>query len=367
MLWKTHVRITFEVMRRLGVPLSNNEASHLREGVIVPDKWRDYPHHYGKSDVIRQNLLTSRLYFLKDDLLNAYFYLGVALHYIQDSYTSMASFYPRHHSWEESIENCGLVSNLEVTINYWLRNDYSQRDRCLGLASALSREAYGKDNTLNVATLTGFEPMKSFAEPIIDLNLGFKASYLVSKSVLSSKNSSQLDLTLKQSLNHYENLLDDAELSISAKMTKMAKQVENLESKKITKSGIVPKLKNWLLSFRIELKNFQLNSKYNGYLQKKHLLKVSKKYKEATDEIIGPNVGWFIYSRPELDFSIVKNQLIPLKDVADYFLSNEERIRQSLKEINFSVYKIGKKELVDRKEVNKIILLSLKNATEYPY
>ncbi len=367
MFWKTHVRITFEVMRRLGIPLSSNEASHLREGVIVPDKWRDYPHHYGKSDVIRQNLLTSRMYFLKDDFLNAYFYLGVALHYIQDSYTSMASFYPRHHNWEESIENCGLVSNLGDTINYWLRNDYSQRDRCLGLANALSSEVYGKDNTLNVATLTGFEPMKSFAEPIIDLNLGFRASYAVSKSVLSSKNSSQLDLTLKQALNHYEYLLHDAELAISAKMIEMSKQVENLKSKKIIKSGIVPKLKNWLLSFRVELKNFQLNSKYNGYLQKKHLLKVSKKYKEATDEIIGPNVGWFIFSRPELNFSIVKNQLIPLKDVANYFMSNEETIRKSFKKINSSVYQIGNRELVDRKEANKIITLSLKNATEYPY
>ena len=113
MLWKTHLRITFSVMKRLGIPLSDLEVSKLKEGVIDPDKWRDYPHHYKKEKEIQNNLWFSRQHLLIDDFPNAYYYLGVALHYVQDSYTSMASFYPNHHSWEESIEKYDVVSNLE--------------------------------------------------------------------------------------------------------------------------------------------------------------------------------------------------------------------------------------------------------------
>jgi hypothetical protein len=96
MLWKTHRRITEEVMRKLRIPLTSGEISALKEGVIAPDKWKNYPHHHGKSNAIKQHLVTARYLFLQGDLLNAYFNLGVALYYIQDSYTSFPSFYPNH-------------------------------------------------------------------------------------------------------------------------------------------------------------------------------------------------------------------------------------------------------------------------------
>jgi hypothetical protein len=104
MLWKTHIRIRNEVLRRLDINLPSEVYSKFKDGVIAPDKWEDFPHHYGKSEEIRENLLKSRTYFLRDDLKNSFFYLGVSLHYLQDSYTSMTSFYLKHHSWEEDTE-----------------------------------------------------------------------------------------------------------------------------------------------------------------------------------------------------------------------------------------------------------------------
>jgi hypothetical protein len=367
MLWKTHARITFEVIKRLGIPLSDFEASRLKEGVLAPDTWKDYPHHYKKEREIQKNLLLSRKYFIVDNFPNAYYYLGVALHYIQDSYTSLASFYPGHHSWEESIENCNYVSNLDEAINYWLKGNSFERSRCLGLSNALSCEVQGKDSTLNLATLSGHEALQTFAKPIIDFNLGFKASYLVIKSVLSPRSNSHLDLALKQSLVSHETLLHQAELDVSKQIIEVAKQIENLETKRIIRSGIVPKLKNWLLSLRVEIKNLHLNSKYNKYLQKKHLIKISNKYKQATDSLISPHVGWYNFSISELNFNIVKKQLSPLQEVTKYFMVNEQTIKESLKKNNASSHVIGDKVLVERKEVNKIIPLSMKNDREYPY
>ena len=48
MLWKTHIRIIREVLNRIGISPSSPEASRMREGVITPDKRKDFPHHHGK-------------------------------------------------------------------------------------------------------------------------------------------------------------------------------------------------------------------------------------------------------------------------------------------------------------------------------
>jgi hypothetical protein len=82
MLWETHIRIANEVLQRLKLSISSVEAQQLRKGIIIPDRWGDYPHHFGKSNTIKKYLLEARGLFLLGDLPNAYFFLGVALHYI---------------------------------------------------------------------------------------------------------------------------------------------------------------------------------------------------------------------------------------------------------------------------------------------
>jgi len=67
MLWKTHLRISFEVMRILEVSLSDEVRQSFKNGILAPDKWKDYPHHHGKSQRIKAYLMGSRRYFLKDD------------------------------------------------------------------------------------------------------------------------------------------------------------------------------------------------------------------------------------------------------------------------------------------------------------
>jgi len=247
MLWKTHIRISLEVLRRLGIYLSPEVFQSFKNGIIAPDKWQDFPHHYGKSEKIKENLLKSRWYFLRDDLQNAFFYLGVALHYIQDSYTSLASSYVNHHRWEESIEYCNFADDLEQTINYALRKNDYERNRCLRFAEALSKQANGRNNTLYLATLTGHVKSESFAEPIVDLNLGLRASYVVMESVLSPKNCPTLENELKEGLSNYEALLRTAELGLANKIVGLVNERITLEKQKVTPTGIVSNIKNWIL------------------------------------------------------------------------------------------------------------------------
>ena len=53
MQWNTHRRISFEVLRRLEVSLTPEVSQRFQDGIVAPDQWKDYPHHYGKSEKIR--------------------------------------------------------------------------------------------------------------------------------------------------------------------------------------------------------------------------------------------------------------------------------------------------------------------------
>lgn len=315
MQWNTHRRISFEVLRRLEISLAPEVSQRFQDGIVAPDQWKDYPHHYGKSEKIRQCLMNSREYFLQGDFLNAFYNLGVSLHYIQDSHTSFASFYRKHQSWEESIEHAYFTSDLQKTINNSLRDKSWERERCLRLAEALSTSPQGKENTLYLATLSGHRVPKSFAKPIVDLNLALTASYVVTKSVLSSKNSPALENKLRVALSNYEELMKAAEIELTNKIIRLVNEKEELEKRKQLPSGLVSKIENWILGIRVKLKDFAVNSNYKSYTQRKHLKKVVKKYLKETNRTIAPYRGWYNFQIPELDPSNVSRELLIHQDV----------------------------------------------------
>jgi len=60
MLWRTHIRIANEVLYKLEISKSNPEAASLREGIIAPDKWKDFPHHHNKEKEIEKHVMNAR-------------------------------------------------------------------------------------------------------------------------------------------------------------------------------------------------------------------------------------------------------------------------------------------------------------------
>jgi hypothetical protein len=324
------------------------ELWHLTNG--------DFPHHYGKSEKIESNLVTSRGYFLRDDLPNAFFYLGVALHYIQDSYTSLASSYINHHRWEESIEYSNFTNDLIQTINYSLRNEEWERQRCLGLAEVLSKKAQGKDYTLYVATLTGHRPSKSFAEPIVDLNLALRASYVVMESVLSSKNCPELDYKLRMLHLDHENFLQSAEIELSNKIIKLVNERVELEKRKLPQSGIVPKIKNLILEIRIRLKASAVKSNYNYYAKKGHIDDVFREYQNIANRTVDSYSGWYNYIIPNLNPNAVNKELLSLQAVAKVLGITEPTLKESFHKFNISSYQIENMELVKRLELDNFLM-----------
>jgi len=368
MLWKTHLRISFEVLRRLETSLTPEVSQRFKDGIIAPGKWKDFPHHHGKSEQIKQYLMKSRGYFLQDDFPNAFFNLGVALHYIQDSHTSFASFYPKHQSWEESIEYAHFTSDIKKTINYSLRDKGRERERCLRLAEALSKNAQGRDNTVYLATLSGHEASKSFAKPIVDLNLALRASYIVTESVLSSKNCPALENKLRAERSNHEVLMRTAEVELTNKIIRLVDEREDSEKRKVSPSGLASKIRNWILGIRIKLKDLAANSNYKSYAQQKHSEKVIREYLKEANRTVAAYKGWYNFQIPKLNPSAVNKELLTIQDVAMALGENESNLKELLAKANLSSYYVGNMELIGRAELDIILShFPVKEFTKCPH
>ena len=342
--------------------MSDEVAHSFRNGIVAPDQWKDYPHHHGKSENIKEHLMKSRGYFLQDDLPKSFFHLGVALHYIQDSYTSVVSYNSPnrqiwHQNWEQDIETSNIVGDqdFEKMINYSLMKNNFQRERCLRIAHSLSRGTEGRDNTINVATLSGHGESISNAKPIVDLNLGFRASLVVIESVLSSKNCPALENELRKGLFYHEALLRTAEVELANKIIGLVNERIDLELRRVPSSGIVSKIRNWILGMKIGSKERAVNFNYDYYTAKGHLHEVVREYLNAANRTVTPYAGWFNFQIPRINPNIVSKELLSVQDVAKALGEDEHDLKGSLHKHNVSIYYVRNSELVRRAELDRFL------------
>ena len=353
MLWKTHIRLANEVLYKLGLPISSPEADGLREGSVVPDKWKDYPHHHGKDGKIRKYIMAARRYFLDEDLPNAYFHLGVALHYIQDSYTSFSSRFEKHNDWEQQIEQARFADDLERLVTRAFSHRENRKQEYTHILAFWSKEAKGKQDTLNLATMPGpglsMWHERTWGRPDVDLNFAFRASFLVARSVLSSKNCSELQEQLTRILVEYEAMLRETETIFADKIVELIKK-GNRTSEKM-KSGTFQVIKNFFSAILRKIYILQAESRIQEYEQRKHLKKVTRKYHDAAQNTVTPYRDWYNFTTPEININIVENELLPMEIVPEHFGIDESLLKYLLDEEKISCYHIRNKELIRKSQL----------------
>lgn len=344
------------------MPQSTPEASRLIDGVLDPDKNRsEYArHHWGRSEEIEINLRYARGYFLQDNLLNAYYCLGTALHYIQDAYTSVVSYdspnnYIWHQNWEQDIEDSYFVQDIQNAIQNYLRDNYYKMRRYSDLAQHLSRTVEGRDATLRTATMIGHEPSREPGKPIIDLNLALLASYVISKSVLSPKDCPELQATLGKTIRNYQRLLQDSELLTSAELTKLVRKRDELKREIVQESGIVRKIGNWLCNLRVGFKNRQIKHKFLEYTSQRHLHQVAREYDNEVSKITFPYEEWYDFWIPKIDFGVVKKDISTIAEVSANLDLSTDTIKVLLGQCGYSCLVVGDMEMIRMSELNYVL------------
>jgi hypothetical protein len=153
MKWKSHSEIARTIGKEIG--LSTKEYSDLAYGSILPDKWKDYPHHYGKESAISMRIERARELCIKRK--NPYYELGIAFHYIADKFC-LPSDDPRHEEFEQKISESPITKNIDFP------------------------SVEGKRATINLALIRRSENIT----PNQALNLAYHVCHQVARSVLSS-------------------------------------------------------------------------------------------------------------------------------------------------------------------------------------
>ena len=368
MLLKTHIRICNRILDELKVPLSCKDASRLKNGVVEPDKQRTQyeSHHYGRSYDIEKYIVAARRSFLQNDYRNAYFYLGFALHYIQDAYTSVPIYksynnqrHPNnriwHQNYEQGIDEAPFVSDVERMIQHVFHDDYSQLSKYSALARRLSENVEGRDVTLRAATLVGDMPSEKCGKPVIDLNIALKASYVVSKSVLGPTNCPQLEAILMAKLKEYERLLQSREFSLSTEIAGLARQRDFLKGKIVQGSGFVRMVKNWFYGVRVKSCIRRIDDKILDYNSQGHLQRVAGEYKRTANLLKSRYEDWYTVSIPVINFGIVKKEILTIGEVSTHLGFDADSIRSLLSNDDHSCFFVGNRELVLRSELNRAL------------
>jgi hypothetical protein len=236
------------------------------------------------------------------------------------------------------------------------------------LTEFLSRDVKGREDTLHIATLVGQQESTTWAKPIVDLNLALRASLVVSKSVLSHRNSPELEAALNQVLKEYEGHLQSTEFWLSNKIVELVKKRETLRKRLVTTLGMKLKIKNWFIGVGVGIRSLQISYRSREYDSKRHLRRVARRYDQATNRTISQYVGWYNYQVPRISLGIVKNELLPVQQVATNIESDEDSIRKLLLKGNYSSYCIRNRELVKRSEFNEVLnRFTLNNVREYQF
>ena len=358
MLWKTHIRIANEILHRLGIPKNSIQASRLKEGSIIPDKWRDYPHHHGKSGTIQRYILDARRFFLAGDLANACFNLGVALHYVQDSYTSLSSRSKHHSSWEQQIEDSFFVNNLEECVTRAFRDRPDRREEYTARARLLSDNVEGKEKTLRLAAMPApgltFSGHHIYGRPYVDLNFALKASFLIAKSVLGSRECPKLQAYLKRACEKHEGLLRETETSLVNEIVELINKRDESKRKR-RKDGVLQTLRNFFLMFSSKIHDLQAKSRIGNYEQKKHFEKVLRRYDGRVKKIVEAHRGWYDFTIPQINIDIIEKELLTAQQASEFFQTEEALIQDLTKKQRISCYHVKGKQFIRKSQLKKAL------------
>lgn len=357
MLWRTHIRIANEVLYKLEISKSSPEADSLREGIIAPDKWKDFPHHHSKEREIEKHIMNARKFFLHDNLENAFFHLGVALHYIQDSYVSLSTRSTHHTHWEEQIDDAYFTDNLYRLAEKAFHNRPDRREEYLEIAEKLSRKIDGKEATLKIATMPGpgisFWSYRAWGKPHVDLNFALKASFLISKAVLSQKKYPELQEQLKNVYVEYERMLKEAEIKyVNSILESLRKEVTWKNRKQ--KNGLLQKIKNSFFTSLSKKHEFDVNRKLGKYTQKKHLMEVREIFENTIKMIVAPHQLWYHFDVPKMDVDSVESDLLSVNEASDCLGISESSLQRRIAESKIFCYHIKNREFIRRSELKQM-------------
>jgi len=277
----------------------------------MPDKWKDFPHHHGKATVTADYIQRARRFFLNDNLGDACYCLGIALHYVQDYYTSLSARSQKHQNWEEQMDKAYFNNNLRVLVERAFPEGDRRRGMYTWYVDVFSRGVEGRNATIKLATLEGpgfvNRRYRIWGKPYVDVNLALKASSLIVKSVFSPKTSMQLNKKLENLAEECKMKMQESENGSVDFLLELSKRKRDLKNKR-KKNGLLQRIKGLILALQIRKTMLQMDSALKKYKDRVHLRKVLSDYEVTVERLTLPNSDWYLFNVPIIGLGCVEEK-----------------------------------------------------------
>ena len=169
----------------LGIKLDSEECAFLRGGSVEPDKWKDFPHHFGVDGKLENYITKSRRYFIEGNQNAHLECLGIVFHYIADKWTLFSGSAAEHANWENEIDKCA-VSDLESILQLKLSDHQEIMQQYLEISNAMHTAPRGKDGALaHALKVRPRENQIAYSSPDINFNTAFRMCLAIGISIRS--------------------------------------------------------------------------------------------------------------------------------------------------------------------------------------
>ena len=334
-----HVRIAKKVAIDIG---RADLSSTLEYYSVIPDKWRDFPHHTGGRRPAR---IVRRVLRARNNYVNGYdnkaaAELGLAFHYIADEHVLVRGSDHRHTSYESKI------SRTRLNIQY-----------------VDSME--GKKATLGYITtkMSELSNRRYLLTPEAALNSSYKICASIAKSVFGSKTSSELQLILMELRKICIEKMKRKEEDFVNKLIEAARKDEEFENSKGMK-----KVANKIIK-ALSFFDFRFRRSIKRYKERKHLENSVKSYYREAALTSKPYKDWYAVETPELSIwaEEVKSKLLTVESVVKAFNLDKQRIMELEEEAEISVLRLKDAEFLKREDAPRIATyLKMPNSLSEP-
>jgi hypothetical protein len=333
------------IARKVAIDIGRADlSSTLEHYSVIPDKWRDFPHHTGgryPKRICRRVLHARNNHIHGDDYKTAA-ELGVAFHYIADEHVLVRGSDRRHVSYESKISRASL-NTIDID----------------------SME--GKEETLGYINekMSELSDRRYLLTPEAALNSAYKICASIAKSVFGSKTSSELQSSLMELKKTYAEKMKEEEEKFVDRLIEAARRDEELENSKGIKR-VANKIMKTLTFF-----DFRFRRNIKRYIERKHLEKTVKSYYREANLKSRPYKDWYVAEIPELFVLAeeavitmpflnvwteeVKPKLLTVKSIMRVFNLDKQRINELKEKTKISYVKLKDEEFIRREDFPKIV------------
>lgn len=295
----SHYAIADKIYKELLEPIYPKYKEELRKGSVHPDiEGVSIPHYNGRENDIELFIRKARKFMIDKKPKDALFYLGIALHYIQDKCTVLDDSHKKHEQYEKLISKSKILpygtdlSRYYPVMSEGVFEDYDN------LISSFDQTTEAEKI---IQIIRQWKPLESNA--FLDLNTAYRLCFKISEIVFQPTKNTNFENKAKSLFSEYQEKILEREQVEKEKLDSKREEYIRLQEEK----GILVFVPRFLAKRLLDRAS-------NSYNKQEHLKDLFKQYNDEFREISSPYRDWYYVGDPA-EFSIRKKASMEDMDI----------------------------------------------------